>query len=233
MILENTYSGPCICSIIDLDTGLLYFGQTRRYNIRAKQHLNDLKGKRHRNIWLQRVYLKKHSLLIAPVEKCSEEDLNKREYFWIEYHNSDNRLNGYNLSKGGDFSVNALSEDAKKRRADARRGKPGSLKGRKQTKEHILNRSLATKGIPRPMSESTLQKLRESRKKKRGTTYPGVSMKVTDLLNHNVYTFDTIRRCAAFLKIDERSLNMKFFKGRAMIKIAEVKYLNYKIEKNV
>lgn len=232
MILECTYTGPCIYSIINLDSGLLYFGQTRKYNTRTKQHLSDLKGNRHANIWLQRSYLKNHSLLITPVEKCLEETLNDREKFWINYHKTNNRNNGYNLSEGGDFSYNTLSEEAKKRRADSRKGKSGSLKGRKQTKEHIRNRSIATKGISKPMSFSTLTALKKERKKNI-RTYSGKAVQITDLITKEILNFDTIRRASVFLQIDERSLNMKFYKGRSMKKVLSIEYKHYKIKRNV
>lgn len=46
----------CVYCIMDMNRGLMYFGQTRNYDKRSKEHMNDLKGKRHYNIRLQRLF---------------------------------------------------------------------------------------------------------------------------------------------------------------------------------
>jgi len=35
------------------------------------------------------------------IEKCSKEELNDREVYWIEYFDSTNREKGYNYGSGG------------------------------------------------------------------------------------------------------------------------------------
>lgn len=230
--LDTTYNGSCIYCILNQESGMYYFGQTRSFQKRSKEHLADLKGQRHRNIRLQRVFNLEKPLVIFPVEFCKEDVLNEREIFWINYHNSTERNTGYNLSGGG-HPLKSLTQESINKRADARRGKPGSLKGRKQTEEHIRNKSLATKGISRPMSEKTLLALRKARQDKKGKTVSGIRVNITNINTGEVSTFDAVRRAAAFLNIDERSLTMKFYKGRAKIKVSSILFNNYKIEKNV
>jgi len=228
-ILENTKSDSCIYCIMNQENGLFYIGQTRCYSKRSKEHLNDFKAGRHKNIWMQRVFQKNNLLIMFPVENCSPEKLNEREVFWIDYHQCSNRRNGYNLSKGGDFSLLLLTEDAQKRKADARRGKPGTLKGKKQSKEWIEARMSKLRGQKRNYSEEHLTAIRESRKKTKGIRKKGKLVKVIDLITKEEKIFQSKREVEDFLGIARDKLIHKFYKGKPRKILKETKVGKYLI----
>ena len=83
--------------------GKKYIGQTKRdFLIRQTEHLKA------RDNYLFHVALRKYgseNFIWTILEECSNELLNEKETFWIEYYNSYNK--GYNQTKGGD-NANAL-----------------------------------------------------------------------------------------------------------------------------
>jgi group I intron endonuclease len=224
-ILEsNTKS--CIYCILNCNTGMLYFGQTRNFSKRSLEHKNDLKANRHCNSWLQRLFNKENLFMIFPVEKCDIDKLNEKEIFWISYHDSSNRVNGYNLSKGGTNSI-LWSPEVIKKRADKRRGNPGSLKGRPQTEEHKKARSLATKGISKPMLESTLVNVRASRLLKKGTRQKGKIVTVTDCNTNENLIFNSKREVEDFLNLTRDTLIHKFYYGKPRQILKTITFNNY------
>jgi group I intron endonuclease len=230
MILNNTYTGSCIYSILNKDRGLIYIGQTRNYQKRSKEHLAALKRGNHTNIKLQRAFNCTHTLLITPIEECLEELLNEREIHWIKLYKSTDRNCGYNFSQGGDFSLLTLTPEAQKRKADARRGNPGSLLGRSQTEAHKLARSIATKGIPRPMSIKTLQALKDYQKTRRGTRSKGKIVKVT-LPDNKIITFNSKREVEDFLGLKRDTLIHKFYYGKPRQILKKITFKEFIIER--
>ena len=230
-ILEHI-SPSCVYCILNMETGKMYFGYTKNFHKRSREHLNDLKNDRHHNIYLQRVYNKKQELSIFPVEYCDVLLLPEREKFWITHHNSTSRGIGYNLTSGGEDLL-TLSLDAQIRKADGRRGKPGSLKGRKQSKEHVLNRSLATKGISKPMSQKTLEAVKLARMKAIGTIHSGIPLKITNTKTGESLMIDSLRRAAPMFHLNEKQLVNKFYKGRSKVKLHTIIIDNFILEKNV
>jgi group I intron endonuclease len=86
-----------------LENGKVYIGQTKNPNKRKNEHFNDLRNNRHHSILLQRAYNKygeekfKHTI----IEECDINSVDEREIFWINYYNSNNKNNGFNLDGGG------------------------------------------------------------------------------------------------------------------------------------
>jgi len=110
------YNGPCIYTIwTSEDPEKVYIGKTINYKIRSKRHITDLKGQRHGNSYLQRLFNKGYEFNICPLEICDKETLSYREEFWVSFYKT-NTL-GYNLTKGGESAPEKLitwSEDRKK-----------------------------------------------------------------------------------------------------------------------
>lgn len=88
MLILESNTKSCIYCILNCNTGMLYFGQTRNFSKRSLEHKNDLKADRHCNSWLQRLFNKGNSFMIFPVEKCDIDKLNEREIYWISYFNN-------------------------------------------------------------------------------------------------------------------------------------------------
>jgi group I intron endonuclease len=206
----------------------MYFGQTVNYTTRSQEHCRALKNVKHHNFFLQRCFNKKQEFCIFPVESCNNDDLNIREIFWINYHNTNNKVYGYNLTSGGNSLYKRNIESIKKM-ADSRRGNPGSLKGKTQSEEHKLKRSLITKGISKPMSEETLLKLKSARLLKKGTRQKGKKVLVTDCNTNELITFNSKREVEDFLGLKRDSLIHKFYYGKPRQILKEIAYNNFKI----
>ena len=58
-ILESLYNEPCIYCILNYDNGKMYFGLTKHFKTRVRDHVNDLKAIRHGNDYLQKAWNKK------------------------------------------------------------------------------------------------------------------------------------------------------------------------------
>lgn len=230
IIKETTYDKSCIYCISNTDTGKVYFGRAKNYTKRAKEHLQGLKRGNYYNEYLQRAFNKEQDLIIFPFEKGKVEDLPEREKYWIKHYSSNQRDNGYNLTEGGiDFKIH--SKEQREKIAKKRKGVTTSLKGRKQSEEHKLARSITTKGISKPMSESTLLAVRAERQKRVGTRQKGKPVKVTDTVTGITTIFDSKRAVEDFLNIERDTLIHKFYYGKPRVKLKEISYKQYIIKR--
>ena len=100
------------------------------------------------------------------LEYCSIKDLNEREIYYIAVHNSTDRNQGYNLTKGGDGVVGFHHTDETKRRlsiagrnhsAESIERCRAKLLGKKQSEETKRKRSESNKG--RLVSDETRKKI--------------------------------------------------------------------------
>lgn len=237
LVTENiSYKGPCIYCIWNTVDDRMYFGMSKNYSDRARRHRSAFILGNHDNSYLQNNYNKGLELVIAPVEFCKEEDLCEREKFWIDFYSTHKRENGFNLTTGGDGGYKRTPEVVAKM-ANTRRGNSGSLLGRSQTKEHILARSLATKGISRPMSESTLIAVKAARAKTKGTTKKGFGINIFNLKTGEAvysksmiqadkilgFVFGTIAasfRSSSLGKRPKKNLNVILYKNYLIEKVA-------------
>jgi len=73
----------------------IYIGSAKDYAKRMAHHLSELRGNRHRNSHLQRIYDKygEDSLRFEIVEKCSIDDLLVREQVWIDKYDFASLIN--------------------------------------------------------------------------------------------------------------------------------------------
>ena len=95
-----------IYKIINQIDGKVYIGQSVSIYKRWKEHRSVayLEHDEHYNTYLYYA-IRKYGLenfSFEIIEKCTPEELNEREMYWIEYYDSFNREKGYNLTKGGD-----------------------------------------------------------------------------------------------------------------------------------
>lgn len=229
-ILESTYNNSCIYCILNYDTGKMYFGLTKHYKIRVRDHINDLKANRHTNSYLQNAYNKKQKLGIFPVEKCMSEDLKNREIFWIDYHKTSIRLNGYNLTLGGE-DLSHMTNEALEKRSATRKGKTTALKGKKQSQEWINARMLKLKGQKRNYSNEHIQAIKNTMAKNKGKTHKGKTVKLINLLTNELIVFDSKRKVEDFFNIKRDSLIHKFYYGKPRQILREIEYNGYLIQR--
>lgn len=92
-----------IYSFVNTKNGKRYVGKSVDITERKWNHICKLRHNRHDNEYLQNSFNKygescfKHEIL----EICNKDILNDREVYWIDYFDTMNKNNGYNLQSGG------------------------------------------------------------------------------------------------------------------------------------
>ena len=78
-----------------------YIGQSKDIYLRWIHHKTELRNNTHHNYHLQNAWNKygEKCFEFFIIESCSEEKLNDREIYWINFYNS--HVTGYNLDLGG------------------------------------------------------------------------------------------------------------------------------------
>lgn len=230
-ILYDTYDSGIYC-ILNLDTGKMYFGLTRQFSIRSKWHIQQLKVGKHCNDYLQKVYNKGQNLVCFLVEECATNKLREREVFWISYHQSNIRNNGYNLTAGGEDLGN-LSQESKLKRAQNRKGKGSSLKGKSQSIEWINAITIKTKGQKRSYTPEHLTSIRNAMRARVGTRKSGLTINIIDNIGNSII-LNSRREAEDFLQIKRDSLIHKFYRGKSpnKIRLTEIQYNNYTIKED-
>lgn len=77
----------------------LYIGKTINLYRRKYQYIGELKGNKHKNKHLQYAF-KKYGIdnfVFEIIEFCELKNLGAREYYWMNFHKTYNRNNGYNI----------------------------------------------------------------------------------------------------------------------------------------
>jgi len=97
--MSDSISG--IYKITNKVNGKVYIGQTYDMNYRWTHHKSDLNHNRHHNIHLQNAWniYGQNNFDFAILEKCSVDQLDAKEQFWIKQY--DSCAKGYNLDCGG------------------------------------------------------------------------------------------------------------------------------------
>ena len=86
--------------------GKVYIGQTSlTIEHRLQQHIRDSKRQTMENRPLYRAFRKYgyDNFIVEEIEQCEDNEVNKREQYWINYYNS--YYNGYNATLGGEGSI--------------------------------------------------------------------------------------------------------------------------------
>ena len=131
-----------IYKITNLINGKIYIGKTiKTPEKRWQEHIRKAKQFTNRYLYDAMNHYGYDNFKIESIEECLNEELDKREIYWINYYDSYNK--GYNMTLGGEggdtWSKNNNKEKTSKKLSKA-------LKGRKFTAEHRKNISKALKG---------------------------------------------------------------------------------------
>lgn len=94
-----------------------YIGQSIDVEERWRKHVSELKHGYHHNDYLQKSWNKygENNFKFYILEYCSVNILYNREIYWINFYNTINRDNGYNLKSGGQNGGSILSEYSKEK----------------------------------------------------------------------------------------------------------------------
>ena len=103
-----------IYSIINKENGKLYVGLTGNIETRRSKHFSLLRHNKHFNRHLQASWNKygEEAFEFNVLEYCPIDKLSENEDWWINYFDSTNSDNGYNLREGGHSNFH-LSESTK------------------------------------------------------------------------------------------------------------------------
>ena len=80
--------------------GKVYVGQSKDLKARKRSHFSDLKRNQHANFHLQNAFnkYKVNNFIFEILEICKEDELDEKEYKWMNKFNSHNSEFGYNIT---------------------------------------------------------------------------------------------------------------------------------------
>lgn len=162
----NMTSG--IYKITCVANGKVYIGQAIDLDRRRRNHLSKLRTKHHSNEHLQRAFDKygENNFKFEIIELCAEEELTKREDFYISHFNSMDDHHGFNQREAG--KGGRLSERVKKKMSESRRGANNPRYGIKHTEEtrKRISESLKKVSYKLKISPENRKKMREGQRNK-------------------------------------------------------------------
>lgn len=119
----------------------LYIGKSIDVNVRYySRHRKNLINNNHGNDHLQKSWNKygEQNFEFYIIEECSEEKLNEREIYWINYYKSYNNKYGYNMTLGGDGG--SLIQESRDKISKKLKGRKLTLEHRKKISKVVRNR---------------------------------------------------------------------------------------------
>lgn len=137
--------------------GKVYIGQSINLKQRLQNHKRLLKQGKHENSYLQ-ISVEKHGLSsfeFRVLEKCSVNELDERERYWISKFDSMNRKKGYNLESGGNLGK-VFSEERKKKIT----GKGNPMYGKKHSKEFVEKIKRINRGSSDRLTEDDVKEIK-------------------------------------------------------------------------
>lgn len=145
-----------IYKTINIQNKKIYIGQTIK-------NLNEFYESNYFGSgYLLHKFIKKYGInffIRGVIEEVKDEELNKRERFWIDYYQSMNRKIGYNLTSGGESEKGFKHSPETKLKIGISNKKHTGRKLSDETKQKL---SIAAKG--KKLSEDTKQKISNSKK---------------------------------------------------------------------
>lgn len=131
-----------------------YIGQSVDIKRRLIKHRNELSKGTHQNIHLQNAWNKygADSFLFEIIEKCSIDDLDEREIFYIDQLKTNDRRYGYNIFSGGQ-ATHDCPEEVKTKISLKNKGK-----SKPWTDAHKAAASKNWHNIHKPLPEETRKK---------------------------------------------------------------------------
>lgn len=166
-----------IYTITNLVNNKIYVGYTNDFNERKNNHLLELIGNRHKNIYLQKAFnkYKEENFTIEILEEVSEDLLIAMEHYWATILNTHNKNYGYNIAPtnpitksnrpmlGKKHTDNSIAKISKSRKGKLA-GKDNPFYGKKHSEESLKKMSISAKG--RKISEKTKLKMSKIKKGK-------------------------------------------------------------------
>lgn len=97
--LKSLYKTSGIYEIRNIVNNKRYIGQSQNMYVRISKHIFLLRSNNHCNKHLQSAWNQygENSFECSVLEYCSNEQLNEKELFWIDYYKSNNKDFGYNI----------------------------------------------------------------------------------------------------------------------------------------
>jgi len=180
----DTKSG--IYEIINIINGKKYIGSSKDIWNRWFTHRRDLINNNHHSNRLQRAVNKYgiENFRFNSIEYVDENELIKKEQYYLDLYKAYNSKYGYNILP----------------KAGSPRGKINSKETRKKLSKALKGKKAWNKGIPR--SESTIRKIKETRKKKKHLyKTPKGTKQSEECINNRLYNIG----CKKFLVYEKDS----------------------------
>lgn len=133
-----------IYKITNIKNGKVYIGQSNDILRRKNEHLRSLSNGYHYNDYLQNSFNKYglENFLFEIIEYCKEDELDKKEMYYIKHYNSMDKTKGYNLRAGGNKPILSMESRIKishTRKERIKQGliKPNNIVFTKETREKM------------------------------------------------------------------------------------------------
>ena len=126
-----------IYKITNIINNKIYIGKTKEtIDSRYKRHIYDIEH--HKTKSLLYDAMKKYGIDSFKVEQIDvatdQDELNKKEIYWISFYNSTDHEKGYNLTTGGEVKKE-MSLESRKRMSESHKNKPSNRLGKHHTEE--------------------------------------------------------------------------------------------------
>lgn len=138
--MDNEKLSGIYC-IENIQNNKKYVGQSINVESRMKEHKSHLIHNNHTNCYLQKSWNKygKKNFKFYVLEFCSNDELDDREIYYINYYNSVDRKFGYNLKTGGQNGASRYSKESRKKMSESQKRVCEDPKRREFLSKNALN----------------------------------------------------------------------------------------------